>query len=181
MAVAGPSAAIPAYDVAPLLKFHRAFRDCLAGLRARSDADFDPPFTVGNLGFVELRDGVCMLRFDLRTIPGAAAREVVASLEPFAEVKLVRENPPLCTSPDARLVRAVTDAQASVGLPRRVATKATSTEAGVIAEQGLEVLVIGAGPSVGNVHKPNEHTRISQLAHARDLYADVLRALCVEA
>jgi acetylornithine deacetylase/succinyl-diaminopimelate desuccinylase-like protein len=181
VAVSGPSAAIPAHDAAPLTAFHRAFRGLLAQLRERTDADFDPAFTVGNLGFVELRAGVCTLRFDLRTIPGAAARDLVAPLAPFAEVKLVRENPPLCTAPDAELVRAVTAAQEKVGLPRRVATKATSTEAGVIAEQGLEVLVIGAGPSVGNVHKPNEHTRISQLAQARDLYAEVLRALCMEA
>ncbi len=181
LSVAGPSTASPARDPAPLTAFHRAFRKLLEELRARTDADFDPAFTVGNLGFVELRGGVCTLRFDLRTIPGIGARDSVAPLAPFADVKLVRENPPLCTSPDARLVRAVTDAQANVGLPRRVSTKATSTEAGVIAEQGLEVLVIGAGPSVGNVHKPNEHTRISQLAQARDLYADVLRALCVEA
>ena len=58
-------------------------------------------------------------------------------------------------------------------------TKATCTEAGLLAEAGLDVVVLGAGTSVGNVHRPNEHTRISQLAQARDLYREVIERLCV--
>jgi acetylornithine deacetylase/succinyl-diaminopimelate desuccinylase-like protein len=181
VAAPGPCVAVPGFDVAPLVAFQRAFGKRLAELRERTDPDFDPGYTVGNLGAVTLREGVCTFRFDLRPIPGVAARDVVKPLEAIAEIVLVRENPGLLTAPDAELVRAVTDAQHAVGLPRRVATKATSTEAGVISEQGLEVIVLGAGPSVGNVHKPNEHTRIPELAAARDLYTEVLRTLCVEA
>jgi acetylornithine deacetylase/succinyl-diaminopimelate desuccinylase-like protein len=40
--------------------------------------------------------------------------------------------------------------------------------------------VLGAGPSVGNVHKPNEHTRIPELFLARDLYRSVIEQLCIE-
>ena len=181
VAADGAEADVPAYDPAPLVAFQRAFSRLLSELRSRTDSDFDPAYTVGNLGSIALREGVCTLRFDLRPIPGVAAADVVKPLEAFAEVVLVRENPGLLTRADAELVRLVSDAQQAVGLPRRVATKATSTEAGLIAAHGLEVLVLGAGPSVGNVHKPNEHTRISELALARDLYTEVLRALCVEA
>ena len=38
---------------------------------------------------------------------------------------------------------------------------------------------MGAGVSVGNVHRPNEHTRISQLLRARELYREVIGRLCV--
>jgi di/tripeptidase len=59
-----------------------------------------------------------------------------------------------------------------------VTTKATCTEAGLLAEAGLEALVLGAGPSVGNVHRPNEHTCIAELAKARDLYRALLSSFC---
>ena len=168
------------YDPAPIVAFQRVFARRLRELSQQRDADFDPDHTVGNLGHVQLRDGACVLRFDLRPIPGVSALEAVAPLRDFAEVTLVRENPPLATPAASRLVRVVTDAHRAVDWPSKVATKATSTEAGLMSAQGLEVIVMGAGTSVGNVHKPNEHTRISQLSVARDLYTHVLRALCEE-
>ena len=71
-------------------------------------------------------------------------------------------------------------AQQSLRLGRRLGTKATCTEAGLLSEAGLDVVVLGAGPSVGNVHKPNEHTRISELFLARELYKSVIEQLCIE-
>jgi len=50
----------------------------------------------------------------------------------------------------------------------------------VIALPLVVVVVLGAGPSVGNVHKPNEHTRIPELFLARDLYRSVIEQLCIE-
>jgi acetylornithine deacetylase/succinyl-diaminopimelate desuccinylase-like protein len=38
---------------------------------------------------------------------------------------------------------------------------------------------MGAGPSIGNVHRPNEYTRMSELAQARDLYQATIEALCM--
>ena len=48
-------------------------------------------------------------------------------------------------------------------------------------DAGLDAVVLGAGSSVGNVHRPNEHTRVAELSTARDLYHEVVRTLCVEA
>jgi acetylornithine deacetylase/succinyl-diaminopimelate desuccinylase-like protein len=89
----------------------------------------------------------------------------------------VRSNPALDLARDAALVRAVLAAQRAVGLPERADTKATCTEAGLIARAGLEAVVLGAGPSVGNVHKPNEHTRISELHKAVALYGELVGRL----
>ena len=79
------------------------------------------------------------------------------------------------------LVRAVARAQQNAGLGARIATKATCTEAGLLAEAGLDCLVLGPGLSVGNVHRPNEHTRVPELHRAREIYRDAIRALCCEA
>ena len=41
-------------------------------------------------------------------------------------------------------------------------------------------MVLGPGVSVGNVHRPNEHTRISELKRAVEIYREVVHQLCVE-
>jgi acetylornithine deacetylase/succinyl-diaminopimelate desuccinylase-like protein len=168
------------HPAAPLVEFLCAWRVLLERLAERTDDRFDPPHTVGNLGSVELREGRLVFRFDLRSIPGVDPKAAVEALEPLAEVTCLRTNPPLWTEPDSALIRALLDAQAAAGLPRRLATKATSTEAGVFSEAGLETVVIGAGLSVGNVHRPNEHTRVPELELAARLYAGLIRRLCIE-
>jgi len=170
------------YDPGPLVAFHRAWRARLEALESPRDADFDPDFTVGNLGHVELREGCCVFRFDLRPVPGVDLERAVRPLEAYARITLVRRNPSLATPPDGTLVRAVERAQRAVGLAPRIATKATCTEAGLLAEAGgLEVIVLGAGVSVGNVHRPNECTSVSQLEQARALYRTLVQDLCLEA
>ncbi len=170
---------VAGYDPQPLLDFHRAWRGLLESLESPRCADFDPDHSVGSLGRVEVSDERAMFTFDLRPIPGVAALEAVDALREVSEIELVRTNPPLATSLEAPLVTAVAAAQQALGLGRRLGTKATCTEAGLLSEAGLDVVVLGAGPSVGNVHKPNEHTRISELFLARDLYKEVIERLCV--
>lgn len=165
------------YDASPLIAFHSAWREWLAALAAVRDADFDPDHTVANLGSARLSEDRVTLTFDVRPIPGVDPGEVVAPLTEFAEIVCLRTNPPLMTSPDAPLVRAIMAAQRSLGVGERVATKATCTEAGLLANSGLDAVVIGPGTSVGNVHRPNEHTRIVELGTARDLYSWVVREL----
>lgn len=167
-------------DPQPLLAFLRAWRALLDGLREPVCREFDPDHSVGSLGRVELEGNRAMLHFDLRPVPGVEPLRAVDALRGVAEIEPVRANPPLATPLDAPLVRAVAAAQQSLGLGRRLGTKATCTEAGLLSEAGLDVVVLGAGPSVGNVHKPNEHTRISQLFSARDLYRGVIEQLCVK-
>jgi acetylornithine deacetylase len=167
-------------DPQPLLEFLRAWRTLLERLRTPVCTEFDPDHSVGSLGRVELEGDRAMLHFDLRPVPGVDPLRAVEALRDVAEIEPVRANPPLATSLDAPLVTAVAAAQQSLGLGRRLGTKATCTEAGLLSEAGLDVVVLGAGPSVGNVHKPNEHTRIPELFLARDLYRSVIEQLCIE-
>lgn len=171
------------YEKEPLVAFHRTWRAWLAELAGTRDADFDPDHTVANLGRIELRphEDVCAIRFDVRPVPGVDVETVVKPLEARATVEKVRANPPLCTPRSAALVKALERAQRAAGRAPCIATKATCTEAGLLAASGgLEVLVFGAGLSVGNVHRPNEHTRISELEAARRVYRGVIEELCME-
>lgn len=168
------------YATKPLTSFHQAWRRLLARLREHRDPEFDPDHTVGSLGRVSLRDGHAVFSFDLRPIPGLDPERVVEPLAELAEIECLRRNPALETPLESPLLEAIARAQEALGLGRRVGTKATCTEAGVLAEAGLEAVVLGAGLSVGNVHRPNEHTRIPELQLARDLYRAVIEALCLD-
>jgi acetylornithine deacetylase/succinyl-diaminopimelate desuccinylase-like protein len=170
----------PVLDPAPLIAFHRAWRELCRDLEKTRDADFDPSCTVGNLGRIRIDGRQAVIGFDLRPVPGVDVEQVVRVLEPHAQISLVRVNPPLATAPTSPLLDAIRRAQSAVGVAERVGTKATCTEAGVVARAGLDVVVLGAGISVGNVHKPNEHTVLSQLPQARDLYRNIVERLCTE-
>jgi acetylornithine deacetylase/succinyl-diaminopimelate desuccinylase-like protein len=169
-----------ALDPAPLLAFHAAWRQLLSDLTQVTSDCFSPAHAVGNLGKVERAEGGFRFAFDLRTLPGQDARALVAPLSRVAEIVCTRSNPPLATPPDATLMRRLAAAQRSCGLPERSATKATCTEAGLLSEAGLECAVFGPGVSTGNIHRPNEHTLVPQLARARDVYRDVIRRFCVD-
>jgi succinyl-diaminopimelate desuccinylase len=167
----------PVWSAKPLVRFLSAWRELQDALRERSDSRFSPAHSVASLGRVALADGCAVFGFDVRPIPGDDAASLVAPLARAAELRCVRTNPALATASDSQLVRALTAAQRAVGLAPRVETKATCTEAGIFAAAGLEAVVLGPGTSVGNVHKPNEHTRISQLHQAVALYRAALAGL----
>jgi acetylornithine deacetylase/succinyl-diaminopimelate desuccinylase-like protein len=165
------------WSAKPLLGFLAAWRALEAELETRSDSRFSPAHSVASLGRVVLEDGCAVFTFDVRPIPGDGAAALVAPLARAAELRCMRTNPALATPRDSDLVRALEAAQRAAGLPARIETKATCTEAGILAAAGLEAIVLGPGTSVGNVHKPNEHTRVSQLHQAVTLYRAALLRL----
>jgi acetylornithine deacetylase/succinyl-diaminopimelate desuccinylase-like protein len=165
------------WSAKPLLRFLAAWRELETGLAQRSDSRFSPAHSVASLGRVALEDGCAVFACDVRPIPGDGAAALVAPLARAAELRCVRTNPALATARDSALVRALEEAQRAAGLPVRVETKATCTEAGILAAAGLDAIVLGPGTSVGNVHKPNEHTRVSQLHQAVTLYRAALLRL----
>ena len=177
---AEPGESVSAWGAAPLVRFHRELHEILNGLREHRDPSFDPDHSVGSLGHAALVEGTAVLEFDLRPIPGVDADAAVAPLEQLAELRCLRANPALGTPLDSPLVDALVAAQESLGIGSRVGTKATCTEAGLLSSAGLDAVVIGPGTSVGNVHRPNEFTRISELHAARDLYREVIRGFCIE-
>ncbi len=175
-----PAPSGPVLDPAPLLSFLGAWRALLADLESPRDADFDPDHTVGNLGCVEIEGKSAVVTFDLRPVPGIDPEQAVEPLTAHARISCVRSNPPLDTSEDSPLVRVLRNAQSESGMKPAIGTKATCTEAGLLSAAGVDALVFGPGTSVGNVHRPNEHTRISDLERAVEIYRSLVHKLCVE-
>jgi acetylornithine deacetylase/succinyl-diaminopimelate desuccinylase-like protein len=169
-----------AFPRSPLVAFLRAWRAFQASLAAPRDPRFDPDRTVASLGRARMQGGRPCFGFDLRPVPGVDPAAVTAPLEEVAELACTRRNPALESRGETPLVRAVVGAQRALGIAAGTGTKASCTEAGVLACAGLDALVLGPGPSVGNVHRPNEHTRISEVLLAADLYERVIEALCCE-
>jgi acetylornithine deacetylase/succinyl-diaminopimelate desuccinylase-like protein len=167
----------PVWSAKPLLAFLSAWRELELSLRRRSDSRFSPAQSVASLGRVALADGCAVFALDVRPIPGDDADDLIIPLGRAAQIRCVRANPALETPSDSPLVRELEAAQREAGLPARVETKATCTEAGILGAAGLEAVVLGPGASVGNVHRPNEHTRISQLHQAVTLYRAALARL----
>jgi succinyl-diaminopimelate desuccinylase len=167
----------PVWSAKPLVRFLASWRELEASLQDRRDPRFSPDRSVVSLGRVALADGCAVFTFDVRPIPGSDAAAIASVLGRAAELRCVRTNPALETASDSYLVRALEAAQRDAGLPARVETKATCTEAGIFGAAGLDAVVLGPGTSVGNVHKPNEHTRISQLHQAVSLYRAALGRL----
>jgi succinyl-diaminopimelate desuccinylase len=173
----GPHPEGPAWAAAPLVRFLAAWRELQASAAQRSDSRFAPAHSVASLGRVALDGDCAVFGFDVRPIPGDDAAALVAPLVRAAELREVRANPALATPPDSPLVRELEAAQRAAGLAPRVETKATCTEAGLLAAAGLEAVVLGPGRSVGNVHQPNEHTSLAQLHQAVSLYRSALARL----
>jgi succinyl-diaminopimelate desuccinylase len=167
-------------DARPLLSFVRAWRKCLSSLSGVRNAEFDPDHTVGSIGRIRVEDGDAIVTFDLRPVPGVDPDDAVGSLRDLATLHCVRSNPPLATPLDSPLVRAVQRAQERAGVRPALDTKPTCTEAGVLSGEGIEAVILGPGVSIGNVHRPNEHTLVSQLERAVEIYREVVRALCIE-
>jgi succinyl-diaminopimelate desuccinylase len=175
-----PAPSAEVYAPKPLVAFHKAWRRLMERLTLHRDSEFDPDHTVGSLGRASLGGGQAVFRFDLRTLPGIDPELAVRPLGEVAELECLRKNPSLGTAQDSPLLDAIALAQESLGLERRIGTKSTCTEAGLLAEAGLEAVVLGAGSSVGNIHRPNEHMRISELTLAREIYRETIRKLCME-
>ena len=174
---AGDSVETPVFAAKPLVSFLAAWRELEAKLASPRDSRFSPDRSVASLGRVALDGEHAVFGLDVRPIPGADAELLLAPLARAAELRVVRKNPALETPRDAELVRTLEAALREAGVAPRVETKATCTEAGVLAAAGLEAVVLGPGTSVGNVHKPNEHTKVSQLHQAVSIYRAAIARL----
>jgi acetylornithine deacetylase/succinyl-diaminopimelate desuccinylase-like protein len=166
-----------ALDHHPLIEFRRTWTEWLRTLASPRDERFDPATSVASLNLVQTDGNDVVFTFDLRPLPGLDPETLIKPLQTSARVEALHSDPPLSTPLDADVVRAVQGAQGTIGLSTRLATKPTCTEAGVLSAAGLETVVIGAGRSTGNVHRPNEYTLVSQLKTLRELYGLVIRQL----
>ncbi len=160
----------------------RAWRARIGALVPERDERFAPAETVSNFGLCHASGGEAELYFDARLLPGHDPSAIGAAFEADVRaaggrLRIERENPAVWTDPEGELCRAARKASGKLGLDDRPVTKATNTEAAAFAATA-EAIVFGAGPSTGNVHCPNEHTRLSELRRAVDWTLALALELC---
>lgn len=147
----------------------------------RRDEAFLPPYTTVNVGIVRggeasnIVAAECVLRWDVRPIPGDDPRTILAELHDYCEATLL---PAMRrTTPEAEISTEVfasapplaprTDPAArdlALRLLREDAAGIVSftTEAGLFQQAGMSAVVCGPG-SIEQAHKPDEFVELAQL------------------
>jgi acetylornithine deacetylase len=164
------------------------FRSELQG-RHRDDR-FQVPFPTMNLGSVEGGDSpnricaACELRFDLRSLPGMDADEVLERLSERLGARLdgsglgvelrplVDSIPAFETAADALIVQA---AEEITGEPAQAVLFAT--EGPYFHALGIDTVVLGPG-DIAVAHQPNEHVHGAQLERAVGVYGALIERFC---
>ncbi|QJP13358.1 acetylornithine deacetylase [Starkeya sp. ORNL1] len=155
-----------------------------AELRVVSNEAFDPPWSsvhVGSLhggGALNLVPDRAVLEFEVRTLPGTDAADVIARIDAILQrarrrireqaaeadvrVEEISAYPSLDTPADSAAVGAARELAASDAPPL---TLAFGTEAGLYAEAGIPTVVCGPG-DISRAHKADEWIGLDELAAA---------------
>jgi acetylornithine deacetylase/succinyl-diaminopimelate desuccinylase-like protein len=128
----------------------------------------------------------CRLYLDRRTIPGETDAAVFAEMEELLErlrkerpdFRAVQEPPtlvapPMATDPESGLARAACAAAAQAGLNAKPAGVHFATDAAILGETGIPIIVLGPG-SIDQGHTADEYVELDQVATAARLYADLI-------
>jgi len=167
----------------------------VAAMRPSEDLRFEPAYSVYNLGRIRIGSSTespgasCEVLFDCRVLPGQDAESTATqfgeAIEAHCKERRIlcsysvdRDSRALDAPPKGPLIEAAQRAAKTVGTNPTPITKATSTEAGILASKGAQAMVFGPGVSIGNVHRPNEYNLYSQLNTAIDFYTALIQELC---
>lgn len=146
------------------------------------DRRFDPPFTTVQTGTIKGGRALnivpqdCEFDFEIRTLPGYDAQEVVDELHRYAREQLLpgmqavqadtsiglqplSAYPGLVTAPDSEAAQVL----ALLSGSQEFGTVAFGTEGGLFHEAGIPTVVCGPG-SMDQGHKPDEFISLEQLA-----------------
>lgn len=174
-----------------LMLLHREWKKLQEAMAGQQDPLFTPPYSTSNMGKISSSRQSLQVVLDLRFLPHqdvslfeGKIRNICQEVEqtyPYfkSKVEVLHENPPYRLPADSRLLKASCRILERINGEAKVLYKSTSTEAGVYAKYGFEPLIFGPGPSVGNVHAPNEYNLISHLHKAVAFYEEVIAQFCL--
>ncbi|MBM3146435.1 MAG: M20/M25/M40 family metallo-hydrolase [Actinobacteria bacterium] len=198
-AISGPTVAdvpCPAHAgwspalVTLLLTLHRHVAALRADLLLDQVPSFEPPYGTVNNGLISLTAGELSYTVDVRSMPGDAAAERLAThlgrIERLAEqttecrlrIERVHDDPPFRALPGSPLLSSLHHVLRDHRLPVHPELKSGTTEAAQYRDAGLDALVFGPGEATGNIHRPNEQVPLAHLRRAVDVYEALVRRLC---
>jgi acetylornithine deacetylase len=160
------------------------------GLRATTDASFEPPYTTVNVGMIgggkakNIIAGRCTFTVEWRSTPGQPTDQVAQLLEGLitelqaeepgfeAHVRRLRQDPGVKTSVDSEVVQFLT--QESGKAP---ATVAFGTESPMFTALGAEAVVFGPG-DIRRAHQTHEFVPIDQVTRCEQILERAIRRFC---
>ncbi|NMP27561.1 acetylornithine deacetylase [Rahnella sp. SAP-1] len=161
-------------------------------LKLQQNLAFDPPFSTLQTGVIRGGEALnivpasCQFDFEIRTLPGVDARQLVAALQVWCQQQLLPEMQRI--SADCRITfsplshypglepstTTMIDELLSLLAPAdALSTVAFGTEGGLFQQHGIPTLVCGPG-AMAQGHKPDEFISLDQLAECEAF----LRRLC---
>ncbi|WP_312935771.1 acetylornithine deacetylase [Pseudomonas sp.] len=145
------------------------------------DARFDPPYSTVQTGLIQggralnIVPAECTFDFEVRTLPGFDAQQVVDDLRAYADGDLLPRMQAVSVDTDIRLrplsaypgLATAADSEAALLLAQlcgsdAFTTVAFGTEGGLFDEAGIPTVVCGPG-SMDQGHKPDEFVTLAQL------------------
>lgn len=169
----------------------RATRELTQRARLMTSAEYDPPFSSVNNGIVSMAHGELLFVVDARGAPGTIFEEALVlygrRLDQIAagrpgisgEVDHSLRARPYRLEPTSRLLSVVHKVLEKHSIASELGFMSATTEAPVYQAAGMDVVVLGPGEAVGNIHRPNEKVAIADLDKAVEIYVDIVRAWCL--
>jgi acetylornithine deacetylase/succinyl-diaminopimelate desuccinylase-like protein len=144
------------------------------------DSAFNPDKTTKNVGVVRMKGEEVELEFDYRLIPvtdGNELSEILKGIDRVsgAKLKVISSNAPMNTDENSELATRVKKAMTTIGEKIEFQVKAGNTEGAILSSMGADAIVIGPGVAMGNIHRPNEYNRLTDLKTAVKFYTAFLR------
>lgn len=162
-----------------LFAFTQLLEEAQRDLKRRRDSRFSPSVATVSLNLARMTGNEVELAFDVRLLPETDASRLKERLGRAIEtlggrIVAMSHDVALKGRKTGPLMKAATRALKACGVPVVAKTKASSTEAALYNQHGAEAIVFGPGLSIGNVHRPNEHNLLSQMAVATRFYQNML-------
>jgi acetylornithine deacetylase/succinyl-diaminopimelate desuccinylase-like protein len=162
-----------------ILKLSASFDELQKELNKRRDTRFSPSLSTVSLNMARTIGNELKLTFDLRVLPDVDTERLLEKLTIIAKRCLfklqdVGVSLPLKGRKEGALMSAACGILKSCGVKPARKTQSFSTEAAIFRQYGIESLVFGPGDSAGNIHKPNEHNSLRQIAIATQFYTGIL-------
>ncbi len=152
-------------------------------IKKEKEAVFDPEFATLNIAKISGGDAInkvparCVLEFEMRTIKGGQADEIVSQVKKILEEERLEATMEVLLKSDPIMNE---KSEFSKMMERLAGKKLTSanymTEASFLNENGNEAVIIGPGPVMA--HKADEYVSKKSLEKMTDIYRKAIEQVC---
>lgn len=168
-----------------ILELYTLLKEIEADLQSDRDEEFDPPFSVMNVGPVKTDNGKLSLDITFRLLP---ERDIDCYYEKLSilmkkwdgNIKIKRHLHAMKTSKESPLIINSLKILNDLSMKQELITKPALTESSLYEEYAIESIVYGSGLSIDNIHKPNENNLISQMESSVRFYEKVIERFCLD-